>query len=101
MNSTSTKNIYGYKTPSIYKNDSNINADSSSPIKVRKKLTSVIKVNSLESFRLFRKSNKSKKKRIKNKEININYHLFISRNLFKYNSYPYFFLYQNIKSIII
>ena len=91
MNSTSTKNIYGYKTPSIYKNDSNINADSSSPIKVRKKLTSVIKVNSLESFRLFRKSNKSKKKRIKNKEININYHLFISRNLFKYNSYPYFF----------
>ena len=67
MNSSSTKNIYGNKIPCIYNNTSNININSTSPIKVRKKLISVIKVNSLESFRLFQKSNRSKKKKNKKK----------------------------------
>ena len=91
INSISSKNIYGNSTPYTYKNNSKMNINSSSPIKVRKKFPSLIKVNSLESFKIFKTTNHSKKKLIRPKETNFNFDIFIKRTLLKHNSKPFLF----------
>ena len=87
----STTNIYENSSPFIYKNISEINTNSNSPIRVRKKRSRIIKVNSLESFKLFKLSDRREKNKLKNKSIKINLNIFITNNLIKYNSYPYYF----------
>jgi len=87
----STTNIYENYSPFIYKNISEINTNSNSPIRVRKKRSNIIKVNSLESFKLFKLSDQTQKYKLKNNPIKINLNIFITNNLIRYNSYPYFF----------
>ena len=88
---SSSKIIYENLTPYIMRNSSEINTNSNSPIKVRKKLDSLIKVNSAETFKLIKISNQSKQKVLKYKIKSINFNVFIRKNLFKYNSYPFYF----------
>ena len=85
-----------YSTKNIHQNSSymiknNPEKDKSSPIKVRRKKSMLIKVNSLEAFTNFKKSNKKGKSISKCKYIIINYNIFILNNLLKYNSYPYYY----------
>ena len=88
---SSSKIIYENLTPYIMRNSSEINTNSNSPIKVRKKVDSLIKVNSAETFKLIKISNQSKQKVLKYKIKSINFNVFIRKNLFKYNSYPFYF----------
>ena len=87
----SKKNLYGISNPFKYKNISDINSKSNSPIKVRKKRPHLIKVNSLESFKLFGLSSRNKRNLIKNELTKINLNLFINNNIMKHNSYPTYF----------
>ena len=88
INSFSTKNIYENPTSYILKNSSATNINSSTPIKVRKKIPLLIKV---KSYRLFKGSNKTRKTATNYIYQTINYDLFIAKYLFKYNSNPNFY----------
>ena len=85
-----------YSTKNIHKNSSdmtkkNSEIDKYSPIKVRRKNSMLIKVNSLESYKNFKKSNNKEKSFSKHKSIITNYNIFILNNLLKYNSYPHYY----------
>ena len=96
INNSLPKNNYEYLSPYVMKNSSEINTNSNSPIKVRKK-ENLIKVNSLECFKLMKASNHNSKKASKCQIKKINYNNFIRKNLLKYNSYP-FYLYIKISN---
>jgi hypothetical protein len=90
ISSFSSKNIYGYNTPINNNKNSEIKIYSNSPIKVNRKVPSLIKVNYLESYKLFTLSNRNKKNKNK-KRLNIDLNYFVNNNLQKYNSHPYYF----------
>ena len=86
---SSTRNIF--ENPYISKNSFDINTNANSPIKVRKKLTKLIKVNSIKSYKLSKLTNSEMKKRMKNNGFKLNINKFILNNLNKHNSYPCYF----------
>ena len=88
---SSTTNLYGISSPFKYKSISDINTKSSSPIKVRKKQPHLIKVNSLESFKLFGLSSRNRRNLIKNELTKINLNLFINNNIMRHNTYPSYY----------
>ena len=100
--SLETNKFVDRSSPFISKNLSNANMNIYSPIKVRKKLFGLSKINSKEWFKVLRLSNplNIKDKKDKHKSINISIKKIIAKNLDKYNSFPEYY-YRKITNQII
>ena len=82
VNFSLIKYIYGNSLPYKMNNNSENITNADSPIKVRKRYNTSMNDKSLELFKFYKKSNHFKK---------INFYIYISKNLNKYNSYPFYF----------
>ena len=91
INSSLSKYIYGNLMHYILKNNSKVNKNSNSPIKVRKKNNILMKDNSLESFKSYKLTNLSTKKKLNKKSKQIDFNIYIRKNLIKHNSHPLYF----------
>ena len=91
INSSLSKYIYGNLMHYILKNNSKVNKNSNSPIKVRKKNNILMKDNSLESFKSYKLTNLPTKKKLNKKSKQIDFNIYIRKNLIKHNSHPLYF----------